>query len=114
MSLKTFWINTSLYKASTPLIPPSKTRGEFHDATLTDGSTRFVTWPMSTWLYNAANHDSKKEVVIEIRKRRAQKIKAAAEAAPIRARQATVDLRADAARPEDAAKMLGERFREKD
>ena len=87
---------------------------EFHDAAPSDGSTRYLTWPMSTWLYNAAIHDSKKEVDIEIRKRRAQKIKAAAEAAQIRARQAMVDLRADAARPEDAAKMLGERFRQID
>ncbi len=47
---------------------------QLHDATLTDGSTRYVTWPMSTWLYNAAIHDSKKEVDIEIRKRRAQRI----------------------------------------
>jgi hypothetical protein len=48
---------------------------------------------MSTWLYNTAIHDSKKEVDIEIRKRRAQKIKSAAEAAQIRALQAMVDLR---------------------
>jgi hypothetical protein len=87
---------------------------EFHDAALTDGSTRYVTWPMSTWLYNAAIHDSKKDVDIEIRKRRAQKIKAAAEAGQVGARQAMVDLRADAARPEDAAKILGERFRQID
>ncbi len=72
---------------------------------------------MASWLYNAAIHDSKKEVDIKIRKSRAPKIRAAAVAARIRARHAMVDLRAElasAARPEDAAKMLSLRFRQID
>ncbi len=87
---------------------------EFREALPTSSSTRYLIWPMSTWLYNAAMHDSKKAVDIEIRKRRAQKILAEAEAAQIRAQQALVDIRADAVRPEDAAKMLGDRFRQID
>ena len=87
---------------------------EFQDALPNSSSTRYLIWPMSTWLYNAAIHDSKKAVDIEIRKRRAQKILAEAETAQIRARQALVDIRADAVRPEDAAKMLGDRFRQID
>ena len=87
---------------------------EFRNAQSASDSTRFEIWPMSTWLYNAAIHDSKKDVDVEIRKRRAQIIKAAADEATKRARQATVNLRADAARPEDAAKILGQRFKDTD
>ena len=87
---------------------------EFSEVAPPDGSTRYIMWPMSTWLYNAAIHDSKKAVDIEIRRRRAQKIKSAAEAKQIQARQTLVDLRADAAKPEDAAKLLGQRFKQID
>ena len=68
----------------------------------------FKLWSASTWLYNAAIHDSKKEIDKEIRHRRAQKLQAQADAATLRARQATVNIQADAARPEVT---LGDRFR---
>jgi hypothetical protein len=74
----------------------------------------FKLWTASTWLYNAAIHDSKKEIDKEIRRRRAQKIKAEADAAALRARQAAVDIRADAVKPEmllqDRFKLLDDRL----
>lgn len=75
---------------------------------------QFEIWTMSTWLYNVAINDSKADVDIEIRRRRAQKIASIADMATLRARQTTVDLRADAVRPTDAARMLGDRFKRLD
>ena len=68
----------------------------------------FKMWSASAWLYQAAIHDSKKDIDKEIRRRRAQKLAAAAAAAALRARQTQVSVRADAARPEVT---LGEHFR---
>jgi len=65
-------------------------------------------WKASTWLYQLAIHDSKTEIDKEIRRRRAQKLQAAETAATVRARQAEVNIRADAARPEVT---LGDHFR---
>ena len=68
-------------------------------------------WTASDWLYNAAIHDSKKEVDKEIRRRRAQKLEAQAAATALRARQAEVNVRADAAKPEVT---LGDRLKRLD
>ena len=57
-------------------------------------------WSASAWLYQVAIHDSKKDIDKEIRRRRAQKLEAAATAAALRARQSEVNVRADNARPE--------------
>jgi hypothetical protein len=65
-----------------------------------EDSAPFKLWKASTWLYNAAIHDSKKEIDKDIRFRRSQKLKSQAEAAALRARRAAVDIRADAAKPE--------------
>jgi hypothetical protein len=53
-------------------------------------------------------HDSKKDIDKEIRKRQAQKIMDQAKYAALRARQALVNITADAAKPEIA---LGDRFK---
>jgi hypothetical protein len=59
----------------------------------------FTLWKASDWLYNVAIHESKKDVDQDIRHRRAQVAKARADAAALRARQAQVNICADAAKP---------------
>ena len=76
-----------------------------------DNDAPFKLWPASTWLYQVVIHDSKKDIDKEIRRRRAQKLEAAATAAAIRARQTEVSVRADAARPEVT---LGDHFKRLD
>jgi hypothetical protein len=68
----------------------------------------FTLWQASTWLYHVIIHDSKKDIDKEIRSRRAQKIRDQAKYAALRARQALVNITADAAKPEIA---LGDRFK---
>jgi hypothetical protein len=65
-----------------------------------DNDAPFKLWPASTWLYQVVIHDSKKDIDKEIRRRRAQKLEAAATAAAVRARQSEVSVGADNARPE--------------
>jgi hypothetical protein len=60
----------------------------------------FTLWKASTWLYQAVIHDSKKDIDKEIRRHRAQALEDQRKAADLRARQARVDIRADAAKPE--------------
>ena len=60
----------------------------------------FKLWKASAWLYQVIIHDSKLDIDKDIRRRRAQSLKSQREAAERRARQAQVDVRADAAKPE--------------
>ena len=87
---------------------------EFSEPPPANDKAQFEIWTMSTWLYNIAINDSKTDVDVEIRRRRAQKITSIADMTMLRARQATVDLRADTMKPADAARMLGDRFKRLD
>lgn len=60
----------------------------------------FTLWKASDWLYNVAIHESKKDIDKEIRHRRSQIVKAREDAAALRARQAQVNICADAAKPQ--------------
>ncbi len=56
---------------------------EFSRARINDTPVKL--WLASTWLYQVVIHDSKKNIDKEIRRRRAQKLEAAAAAAALRA-----------------------------
>lgn len=84
----------------TTLDAESESDDEFSKPPSNGDTERRQLWKASTWLYNVAIHESKKDVDREIRKRRAQKLKDRADAAILRNRQREVDISADAAKPE--------------